>query len=110
METFEENFDQTGTVTTGDAMSNLDNKDEDSVVNRFEKEILHDGDRYVTKLPFKPKHDSLPDNFAVSKRRLLTTRRKLEAGGILHQYDKVIKDYEKDGIMLREFQTSIGVM
>ena len=41
----------------------------------------------------------LPDNFSVSKRRLSSLRRKLETGGILKDYDKIIKDYEKEGII-----------
>jgi hypothetical protein len=37
----------------------------DSVVDQFENDIIHDGTRYITKLPFKPDHEVLPDNFKV---------------------------------------------
>ena len=37
----------------------------DQVVNDFENNIVHDGTRYVAKLPFKPDHEPLPDNFKV---------------------------------------------
>lgn len=81
--------------------------DSDDVVNKFEKEIFHDGTRYVTKLPFKPNHDPLPDNYEVSKRRLLSTRRKLLSSGILDQYDKIFKDYEREGIIEKVSKDSV---
>ena len=40
------------------------------VVSKFEEDIIHNGTRYVVKLPFKPDHDLLPDNFNVCERRL----------------------------------------
>ena len=40
------------------------------VVNDFENNIVHDGTRYVEKLPFKPDHEPLPDNFKVNETRL----------------------------------------
>ena len=42
----------------------------DQVVTDFQSNIVHDGTRYVTKQPFKPDHEPLPDNFKVSKTRL----------------------------------------
>ena len=39
------------------------NPSTDSVVDQFEKDIIHDGTRYIAKLPFKPHHEVLPDNF-----------------------------------------------
>ena len=41
------------------------NSSTDSVVDQFEKDTIHDGTRYITKLPFKPDHEVLPDNFKV---------------------------------------------
>ncbi|XP_066934625.1 uncharacterized protein [Clytia hemisphaerica] len=76
-----------------------DGCEEIDVVSKFEKEIYHDGKRYVSKLPFKPNHDELPDNFSVSKRRLENVRKRLKASGILNDYDQIIKDYEKDSII-----------
>ena len=42
----------------------------DQVVNDFENNIVHDSTRYVAKLPFKPDHEPLPDNFKVCETRL----------------------------------------
>ena len=39
---------------------------------------MHDGTRYVTKLPFKPDHEPLPDNFKVSKTRLESLKGRLK--------------------------------
>ena len=39
------------------------------VINQFTKDISHDGNRYVTKLPFKSVHESLPDNFFTCEKR-----------------------------------------
>ena len=33
------------------------------VIHDFEKYIFHNGQRYVTKLPFRPGHEFLPDIF-----------------------------------------------
>ena len=74
---------------------------QDSVVNAFERDIYHDGERYITKLPFKPDHEPLPDNFNICERRLETTKRKLITEGILHEYDKVFSEYEREGIIKR---------
>lgn len=40
------------------------------VVIKFENEIVHNGTRYVTSLPFKPDHEPIPDNFDVYKHRV----------------------------------------
>ena len=75
--------------------------EEVNVVNKFEKEIFHDGQRYVTKLPFKPNHDELPDNFSVSQRRLENVKKRLKASNILKDYDEILQGYEKEGIIER---------
>lgn len=36
---------------------------ENSIIDQFQKEIVHDGSRYITKLPFNPDHQELPDSF-----------------------------------------------
>ena len=38
-------------------------KSEETVIYQFENEILFNGTRYVTKLPFETDRDLLPDNF-----------------------------------------------
>ena len=35
---------------------------DECVVHKLENNIIHSGKRYVTKRPFKPDHDCLPDN------------------------------------------------
>jgi hypothetical protein len=73
--------------------------DSDQVVSDFRNNIIHDGTRYVTKLPFKPDHEPLPDNFAVSEGRLKSLKGRLVSKGILNDYDKIFKDYEQNGII-----------
>ena len=58
----------------------------DCVVNQFQKDITHNGTRYVTKLPFKPDHESVSDNYIVCKERLQSLRRSLVNKGILEKY------------------------
>ena len=45
-------------------------------VSEFETNIVHNGSRYEVKLPFKPDHDTLPDNFSTAKKRLESLNRK----------------------------------
>ena len=71
----------------------------DQVVNDFENSIVHDGTRYVAKLPFKPDHEPLPDNLKVSETRLKSLKRRLKSKGILNAYDVIFKEYEKTGII-----------
>ena len=73
----------------------------DSIVAQFENDIIHDGTRYITKLPFKPDHEVLPDNFKICKGRLKTLLNKLIAGNILHEYDHIFSEYEQNGIIER---------
>jgi hypothetical protein len=53
----------------------------------------------VTKLAFKPDHEPLPDNFAVSEGRLKLLQVRLVSKGILNDYDKIFIDYEQNGII-----------
>ena len=71
----------------------------DQVVTDFQSNIVHDGTRYVTKLPFKPDHEPLPDNFKVSKTRLESLKGRLKSKGVLNAYDDIFKEYEKTGII-----------
>ena len=71
------------------------------MIDEFEKHIVHDGSRYETKLPFKPDHDPLSDNFNVSQRRLKSNVRKLKSSGILDDYHDVLKEYERENIIER---------
>lgn len=71
------------------------------MVSQFGNDIGHDGTRYVTKLPFKPDHEQLPDNFSVCEGRLTSLKRRLTSKGILREYDTIFTEYEKNGIIER---------
>ena len=43
-------------------VEDITNSDKTYVTRKFEQDITFNGESYVTKLPFKPDHDSLPDN------------------------------------------------
>ena len=73
--------------------------EESSVIDDFQNHIFHDGSRYVTKLPFKPDHDRLPDNYLASERRLRSNIKKLSSNEIYEEYHEIIKNYERDGII-----------
>ena len=60
---------------------------------------MHDGTRYVAKLPFKPDHEPLPDNFKVSETLLKSLKGRLKSKRILHANDDIFKEYEKTGII-----------
>ena len=77
------------------------NSSTESVVHQFEKDIILDGTRYITKLPFKPDHEVLPDNFKVCEGRLKTLKNKLVACNILHEYDNIFSEYTDNGIIER---------
>ena len=71
------------------------------VVNQFQKDITHDGTRYITELPFKPDHESVSDNYIVCKQRWQSRRRSLENKGILDKYNSIFCDYENMRIIER---------
>lgn len=71
----------------------------EDVVTRFQNDIFHNGSLYVTKLPVRPDHDPLPDNFEVCKGRLKGLKKRLMREGISQEYGKIIEDYEKAGII-----------
>ena len=48
------------------AVDNVAGSDE-CVIHQFEKEIAFNGERYVTKLPFRPDHRELSDNLEICK-------------------------------------------
>ena len=71
----------------------------DNVADQFEDDIVHDGTRYITKLPLKPDHEVLADNFNVRQGRLESLKSKLLKNGILSDYDKIFVEYEKSQII-----------
>ena len=66
-----------------------------------EEDIVHNGTRYVAKLPFKPDHEPLPDNFGVCEGRLKSLKNRLIAKGILNGYDDIFLEYLENGVIER---------
>ncbi len=54
----------------------------DCVVSQFEEDSVHSGTRYVAKLPFKPDHEPLPDNFGICEGRLKSSGADFLGGGV----------------------------
>ena len=69
------------------------------VADKFKDDIVYSGMRYVVRLPFKPDHDILPDNYQVSIGRLQSLKTQLVSKGILDDYNLIFQDYEKNGII-----------
>ena len=75
---------------------------EANVYQSFEDEVAFVDGRYQIKLPWKPEHAVLPDNFQLSKKWLLSSFSKLKANPkLLQEYDTIIKDQEQRGIIER---------
>ena len=58
---------------------------------------MQNGTRYVVKLPFKPDHELLPDNYNVCKGRLKSLTNLLVSKGIYNDYNSE----EEEGIIER---------
>ena len=79
---------------------------EESLYENFSQEISFSEGRYEVKLPWKANHPLLPDNYALSKRRLDGQFRKLKASpDLLNEYDAIIKLQEEQGIIERVMPT-----
>ena len=59
----------------------------DCVTSKFEENIMHNGIRYIVKLPFKPDHELLPDNYNVCEGRLKSLTGRLVSKGIYNDYN-----------------------
>ena len=62
---------------------------------------------YVAKLPFKPDHVPLPDNFKVNETRLKSLKVRLKSKRILHAYDDIFKEYEKTELLNKSLLMSL---
>ena len=82
---------------------------QDCVVHQFEKDIRFNGERYVTKLPFRPDHSSLPSNIEISKARLRSLRHRLVRDSLMSEYDKVFKTYEEERIIERVPESELSL-
>ena len=75
---------------------------EELVYEKFEKDIISYGIRYIVKLPFKPYTEILPDNYTLVKSRLLSLERRIDqTEGLQSKYSKVLCDFENNGIIER---------
>ena len=76
------------------------NLEENSVLETFNSTVTFKNQRYEVGLPWKEVHDTLPDNYSLSERRLqsLLKRLKLKPEQ-LAEYDHVIKDQLNRGIV-----------
>ena len=64
---------------------------EKSIHDKFKEEISFKDGRYEVSLPWKEMHDPLPDNYALSLRRLEGLISRLEQSpDILQEYDATI--------------------
>ena len=80
------------------SVENIEAKD-NCVIHDFEKYIFHNGQRHVTKLPFRPGHEFLPDNFSVCKQRLKKLKNCLTSENLVEKCDKVFKEYKQNNII-----------
>ena len=65
----------------------------------FKNQIQMIDGHYQTKLPWKPDHTKLHSNQSISKARLESTTKKLEKIRKLEEYDEIMKDQLKSGIL-----------
>ena len=77
-------------------------REKDTVHGSFIKNISRDCDKYCVKLPVKEHHDLLPDNYNLSLTRLKSSLKRLRRDPeTFKEYDKIIRDQERDGIIER---------
>ena len=75
-------------------------KEENPVYESLTDEISFNGERYKVKLPWKEKDVKLPSNYNIAIERLKGQFRKLKRNPeVLREYDKIIKEQEKEGIV-----------
>ena len=66
----------------------------------FSKEIVFKDSRYEVSLPWRMTHPSLPNNFLLSKRRLIGLLHHLRKHPkLLQEYDKIIRQQLNEGII-----------
>ncbi|XP_066929877.1 uncharacterized protein [Clytia hemisphaerica] len=78
------------------------------VLQEFESKIKFEQDRYEVQLPFIEKHEILKDNLYNSTRRMNSLLTKFKTNEqLLHDYDEIIKDQLRQGIIEVAPDTSI---
>ena len=80
------------------SVENVEAKD-NCVIHDFEKYIFHNGQKCVTKLPFRPGQEFLPDNFSVCEQRLIKLKNRLTSENLIEKYDEIFKEYEQNEII-----------
>ena len=70
------------------------------VLKTFQNTIKFENNRYIAKIPIKKVNDLIPDNYTVAKKRLNYLQKQLTKNkSLFTDYDKVIKQYLKEGIV-----------
>ena len=77
------------------------------VMHQFKRDIKHNGERYITKLPFKTDHDFLPDNYNTYKKRLANLKIKLNDKKLVTECNQFFIEYEKKNIIERVSESDI---
>ena len=79
------------------------------VMQQFKKDVEFNGNKYVVKLPFKSDDEFLPDNRRSSERRLDTLCKFFDKQPQhCDSYDKLIKQYEREGIIEKVASDDVG--
>ena len=73
------------------------NGTEHSVLDEFQAKVRFEGGKYMISLPWKDPHQSLPDNYQLSLRRLQCLLQCLKQ--VLAEYDAIIKKQIEQGIV-----------
>jgi len=75
-------------------------KEENPVYESLIDEISFNGERYKVKLPWREKDVKIPSNYNIAIERLKGQIRKLKRDPeVLKEYDRIIKEQEKEGIV-----------
>ena len=82
---------------------------ESSVYDHFQQRIRYDGKRYEVNLPWKEPHPMLPDNYNLSKSRLVSLLSRLKSDpDVLKEYHAVIQEQLDAGIVERVEEGGAG--
>ena len=74
--------------------------DEENVFGFYKRNLSFDGKRYEVKLPLKTNYESLPDNYIITKSRLVRLQKQLNLNPELREsYDTTIKTYLDENIV-----------
>ena len=84
-------------------MESLGNTERDEALEKFNKGIELRNGRYAVNLPWKEKKSALPDNYELTLARFKgQPKRHKKDENIVKQYDKVIKEQLRNGVVERD--------